>query len=40
MKMMKKIFAVMCIALLCTSCLNNFLDVEPVSDILQTFVKW
>ena len=36
---MKKIFAVMCIALLCTSCLNNFLDVEPVSDI-STSIFW
>ena len=33
MKTMKKIIAVVCVAFLCTSCLNNFLDVEPVSDI-------
>lgn len=30
---MKKILAVICVALLCTSCLNNFLDVDTVSDI-------
>ena len=39
MKTMKKIFAVMCVVLLCTSCLNDFLDVEPVSDI-STSIFW